>query len=97
MNITRVFSIAQDFSRFPGGPDTGTYSGEKLRATLLGLLNEPGDLVINLDRTLGYGSSFLHAAFKGLASEIPNLHKRLSFISEEDGTLITEIWEYAEE
>jgi hypothetical protein len=90
----RVFSIAKEFGRFPGGPEDSPYSGDAFRFFVLNMLENPGSLAIDLDNTWGYSSAFLKAAFLNLAKEIPDIHERLRFISEEDPTLVTEIWEY---
>ena len=51
-------SVAKNFSVYPGGrtPEDGPFSGEVFRKELL----------IDLDGTRGYGSSFLEEAFGGL-------------------------------
>ncbi|MDE0101655.1 MAG: STAS-like domain-containing protein [Bryobacterales bacterium] len=68
-----TYSIAKQFSATPGGRfrKHGPYSGEEFRDdVLLDLLrNAIGSddmLVITLDGTHGYGSSFLEEAFGGL-------------------------------
>ena len=67
MNIhknTIEFSLANDFSSFPGGRhcEDGDYSAECLKEHLFYLLEEhPSKIIIlNLDGTRGIGSSFLH-------------------------------------
>lgn len=61
--------IAEEFSRYPAGRylKDGPYSGESFRKKFL----EPNiaiheKIVIELDGTRGYGSSFLEEAFGGL-------------------------------
>jgi len=97
-------SIAADFSEFPAGriPDDGPNSGERFREELLvPLLNGTDEHIeINLDDTLGYGSSFLDEAFAGLLRingfSLNQLKKRIRFI---DSRIIYEpmIWKYIEE
>lgn len=65
--------IAKDFSRTPGPRYTkeGDFSGEKFRETLLlprfKEAQQSGQkLLIDLDETAGYGTSFLEEAFGGL-------------------------------
>lgn len=62
--------VASDFSEFPAGriPDDGPNSGERFREEILvpALRADDDPIEINLDDTLGYGSSFLDEAFAGL-------------------------------
>jgi hypothetical protein len=101
---TKTISIAKDFSRYPYGryrkySDT---SGEVFRQDhLIPALNNFDKIVIVLDGTEGYGSSFLDEAFANLIRE-ENMDKKtvlekLSFISKEDPSLIDEILEYINE
>ncbi len=101
----KMIEIAKDFSRFPAGRfyTDGPYSGQKfLEELLLPMLQETtsqGTIKIDLDRTRGYGSSFLEEAFGGMVRKTrpvsleEALHK-IKFISEEDDTLVPEIHEY---
>lgn len=65
-------SIAKDFSEFPAGrePDDGPNSGQRFRDEILApklTSAGPEDYVeVDLDGTMGYGSSFLEEAFGGL-------------------------------
>lgn len=64
-----TFSIARQFSPYPGPryARQGEHSGEALGRILARKLREPIDrLVVELDGTRGYGSSFLDEAFGGL-------------------------------
>lgn len=99
--------IAEDFSVTPGArhPEEGEYSGQEFRETvLLPKLKEAirnGErLVIDLDGTAGYGTSFLEEAFGGLIREehisYDDIKKTLDFISDEDPEYIDEIWAYIE-
>lgn len=84
----KKISVANDFSEFPAGriPDDGPNSGERFREEFLvpALTESPGNIEINLDETMGYGSSFLDEAFAGLIREhnfkAPDLLRRFSFI-----------------
>lgn len=61
--------IASDFSRHPAGRyiSDGPYSGEAFRKKFLEKpLNDGEIVVVDLDGTRGYGSSFLEEAFGGL-------------------------------
>jgi hypothetical protein len=94
------FVVATDFAVSPGprfsrqGPD----SGEALRNKLVRVLKQnPQGLVVVLDGTSGFGSSFLDEAFGGLVraegytpSQLKGL---LEFVSDLDPTYVTEIWE----
>lgn len=96
----------KDFSEFPGPRKevVGPNSGEKFRETvLLPAINaNPSErIVVNLDGTAGYGSSFLEESFGGLIRcGIP--YERVidicqNIISSEDDSLIEEIFEYVNE
>ena len=67
-----LISIARDFSEFPAGRERedGPNSGQRFREEILGpalRATKPDDIVeVNLDGTMGYGSSFLEEAFGGL-------------------------------
>jgi len=96
----KVISVAKDFSRFPAGRhrDDGPYSGELFRDnTLCPALAQGTKVVVDLDGTLGYGSSFLEEAFGGLVREGKMtkevLHKKLELKSS-DSSLPMEIWSY---
>lgn len=69
---TEVIHIAKDFSRYPGGRwrTDGEFSGQRFREELLApALNAHDRVILELDGTLGYGSSFLEEAFGGLIRE----------------------------
>lgn len=100
MSITKL-SVAKDFSEFPAGrhPDDGPYSGERFREEFLAPNLKPNQpiLEIDLDGTMGYGSSFLEEAFGGLVREhglnFETLEGRLKLL---DSRKIYEkiIWQY---
>lgn len=67
---SKVINIAADFSPSPAGrffPEDGDFPGQLFRdKLLLPALKENDVVVVNLDGTDGYGSSFLEEAFGGL-------------------------------
>ena len=97
--IPTILDIGKDFSRFPAGryKTDGPFNGEIFRADfLVPILNNNQQIIIELDNTAGYGSSFLEETFGGLvrlgysSAQIKNaitLHS-------EDSSLIEEIEEY---
>ena len=71
--MTLRISVRDDFSRFPAGRfiTDGPHSGQKFREDVLvpriaDAKTRHEKLHIQLDGTLGYGSSFLEEAFGGL-------------------------------
>jgi hypothetical protein len=71
MKIHKI-SVAQDFSETPAGRyiTDGPYSGQHFRDEMLfPALKEYDRVVVDLDGTLGYGSSFLEETFGGLIRE----------------------------
>ncbi len=68
----KYISISKDFSETPAGryESDGPFSGENFRDNILYPALKEFDLVeVDLDGTLGYGSSFLEEAFGGLIRE----------------------------
>ena len=95
--------IAKDFSRFPAGryEKDGQFSGEVFRRRLLvPALSKHSHVSVNLDGTLGYGSSFLEEAFGGLVRKegfaADELHRRL-VLESDDSFWIQEIWSYIDD
>lgn len=95
----QTINIANHFSRYPAGriPSDGPYSGELFRDNfLVPVLKTNEKVIIEMDGTRGYGSSFLEEAFGGLI--------RLGFTEEQvlsafqfissDPSLIEEIQDY---
>jgi len=65
----KTINIADEFSKVPYGryPDDGENNGERFRNEfLVPSLNEFEKIIVELDGTRGYGSSFLDEAFGGL-------------------------------
>jgi len=94
-------SVTKQFSEYPAGRyrADGAYSGEVFRDDLLVPLLAKNDVVeIDLDGAMGYGSSFLEEAFGGLVRKhqftARHLHEKLRFKSNEEPSLIEEIWIY---
>lgn len=103
---TLHISIAKDFSEFPAGrePEDGPNSGERFRDEILGpKLREatPDDLVeVDLDGTMGYGSSFLEEAFGGLVRKYKFSGDLLKHkLQIKDSRIIYErmVWNYIED
>lgn len=106
MDNSLKVSIAKDFSVTPGPRyrDEGDFSGQQFREDILEPIfikaREEGKKVqVDLDGTLGYGTSFLEEVFGGLArlhpvSEVKGI---ISYISEEEPYLIGDIDGYIDE
>ena len=103
MDTITIF--VKDFSIVPGSRelDEGkkAHSGEEFRNVFLEPafkknLNNDTKIIVNLDGTIGYGTSWLEEVFGGLArlygSDI--VANKLLFISEEEPYLIDDINEY---
>lgn len=99
----KVINVAKDFTRFPSGrfKRNGSTSGEAFREDFVKpKLQEGETLTIELDGTIGYGSSFLEEAFGGLVRSLKlspvELKKKVQFVSE-DPALLEEIASYIED
>lgn len=97
----RKLSVAQQFSKYPAGRyvTDGPWSGEAFREQVLKPALNSGDLVeVNLDGTLGYGSSFLEEAFGGLVRvagfSLVALNKSLRLVCVSDPSVVDEVWRY---
>lgn len=101
-------SVARDFSRTPGAryQSEGDYSGELFRTKLLvplvrEAISNKVKLVIDLDGTAGYATSFLEEAFGGLVRRegvnATELERVLQFKSDEEDYLIEDVWSYIKE
>lgn len=93
-------NVANDFSRYPSGRfmKNGNTSGEAFRERLLFPHLKAGEsILVELDGTIGYGSSFLEEAFGGVARKLnltsQVLLKKISLVSS-DKLLIEEIKQY---
>jgi len=103
MDTVTIF--VKDFSIVPGSRelDEGkkANSGEEFRNIFLEpefkkILNNDSKLIVNLDGTIGYGTSWLEEVFGGLARLYGSdlVKNKLLFISEEEPYLIDDINEY---
>jgi len=99
----KTISIADDFTKYPGGRyrKHGKGSGEEFRESfLVPNIDKEEQITIVLDGTAGYSSSFLEEAFGGLvrrgyARDL--LHKLIRFKA--DGAFKTYesmIWKYVD-
>ena len=69
MKTQTTINIAKEFSKYPGGRTSadGDFSGSRFRDQMLvPALKKFSTVVVEMDGTLGYGSSFLEEAFGGL-------------------------------
>lgn len=97
--MNNKIKIAIDFSPYPGARyrEDGQYSGQEFFQNILEpkftSLKEGEVLIIDLDGTEGYATSFLDEAFGGLARNYgkENVLKKLSFVSNDEPYLIDEI------
>ncbi len=99
MSKTATISIAEDFSPSPAGRfrSDGPFPGEAFRDDfLLPKLKDSDQILILLDGTSGYGSSFLEEAFGGLVRKgfkESELRRKLRFESSRP-SYETRIWNY---
>lgn len=96
-------SIAKEFGNTPGSRNIaeGSFSGEEFLQNILlpkfqEALADNCDLIIDLDGTEGYATSFLEEAFGGLARHYKpsQVLKILEFQSNDEPLLIDEIKSY---
>lgn len=103
--MDRIKINVSEFSKTPGSryKDEGkkAHSGQEFRENILepqfkSTLMEDTILQVNLDGTIGYGTSWLEEVFGGLAriygKEV--VLKKIEFISEEEPYLIDDIIQY---
>jgi hypothetical protein len=99
-------SIAKEYSDTPGprAKDEGDFSGQEFLEKLLlpayeQVRSDKGTLLIDLDGTEGYATSFLEAAFGELARKYPpaEVLSILTFKSDDEPYLIDEIKKYIAE
>lgn len=98
-----MISVASQFSEVPGPRliEEGAFSGEafldqQLRPAFLAAESDGATLMIDLDGTQGYATSFLEQAFGGLSREFGSTRvlKVLRFKSDEEPYLVEEITGY---
>lgn len=99
----KSINIARDFTRFPSGryKRNGDTSGEAFRERFLVEPIRSGEsITVEMDGTIGYGSSFLEEAFGGLVRVLKISSSTLStklFIVSADPILVEEIKGYIED
>jgi hypothetical protein len=92
-------SVAANFSRHPGPrrKTQGRHSGEEFRELLVKWLAESEHLVVDLDGTSGFGSSFLDEAFGGLIRDEgmtkSEVMRRITILSAMDESYKAEVME----
>lgn len=97
--------VRDDFSRTPGPrlEKEGDFSGEAFRKTCLlpkfsEAVKQDCELIVDLDGTAGYGTSFLEEAFGGLIRNdgisYEQMKERITLISSEEEYLKEDIEEY---
>lgn len=96
-------SIAKDFTRYPSGryKKNGETSGEAFRERFLeGPIGRGEPVTVELDGTIGYGSSFLEEAFGGLVRKLRPQSGSLStllLLKSDDPVLLEEINSYIDD
>lgn len=95
-----MISIAKHYTDTPGGRNRsdGPYSGERFREDILAPALRQGEVDVDLDGVLGFGSSFLEEAFGGLIRDgfrLPELRQHLHIHSSLD-VYKERIWRYIE-
>ena len=97
MNKSEKINVSRDFSKYPGPryASLGKSSGEVFRdQKLIPALESNEKVVVELDGTAGYGSSFLEEAFGGtIRKGIEITEGKLDLVSC-DKDLVSEIWDY---
>lgn len=99
MTTPRNVSVAKIFSKFPAGRhrSDGPYSGEAFRDQFLyGPLSQGQSLIVDLNGTAGFGSSFLEEAFGGLVRRgipAPRLRELLTLVCD-DQSVVDEVKDY---
>lgn len=100
-----AINIARDFSKFPGGRYSEFEEGKDCSAErfkrefLYPAFKNYDKVTVILDKTMGFGSPWLQAAFENLwvtGYDLDQLKDRLTIISDDDSSLILEIWQYIE-
>ncbi len=104
----KTLYVSKEFSVTPGprSEDEGDYSGDVFRVKHLvpfitEAIKDGAKLVVNLDGTAGYGTSFLEEAFGGLVRNEGFTHEQLdrvlTIVSKDEPYLIDDILEYIRE
>ncbi len=99
-------SIAKNFSETPGprSREEGDFSGEQfldewLNPSFIKARDSHQSLVVDLDGVVGYATSFLEAAFGGLARIYgsQDVLKTLELICKDEPSLVEEVRRYIED
>lgn len=99
------YSIAKQFTLSPGHRyrARGTNSGEEFREDVLVPMVRAGagKVVIDLDGTIGYGSSFLEEAFGGLVRRekwtAKQFWDKFDIVSKDDTSYLFEVRQYVDD
>lgn len=101
-----VISIAKDFSRTPGPRyiKEGSFSAELFLKEILEekfreVMETDNKIIVDLDGTMGYATSFLEETFGGLARKYGSekVEKVIKIKSDEEPWLISDIKNYIED
>ena len=106
--VTQVLVVRDDFSPTPGArkPHEGEFSGEDFRLkvllpAVLSAIENRQVLIVDMDGTAGFGTSFLEEAFGGLIRingiNYHSLIEILKIKSDEEGLLSDDIYRYIED
>lgn len=101
----KTLSIVRQFSKAPGpryrreGKNSGEEFREKVLCDAVRVAVGKGEkLIVDIDGTYGFATSFLEEAFGGLVRHdgigFDDIRKTLDIKSDEEPDLIEEIWEY---
>jgi len=102
-NVGQLLLSVKDFTITPGprDKDEGSFSGIEFRENFMiskfeNALNNNLKLYVNLDGTIGYGTSWLEEVFGGLARDygVDNVLKTIKLITEEEPYLEDDIIGY---
>lgn len=99
-----IISIAKDFTMTPGGrmQEQSSYSGEEFRENVLipkieEAISKGEEIIIDLDGTYGYPTSFLDESFGKLVNCFSeDVIRKIQFISEDEPSLPNDIKKYME-
>lgn len=102
---TLMINIVKDFSRCPGAryPEEGNNSGQEFREKLLSpkfreAIESGNHLIVILDGSAGYATSFIEEAFGGLVREgrytLEQILNTMEIVSNEDPSYIDDAKAY---
>jgi len=98
----KTVSVANDFSRYPGGRfrKNGPFSGEEFREDVLipALRGSDEMIKIDFDGAMGYAPAFLDESFGGAVRlrvvTKEDLHRRLELVIKSRPSVVKEAWGY---